>query len=60
VRKANLYGVSGDQTPYGQTVTDSVALELMEELEASCDYRARRAAIAGGQRRKPLISAASR
>jgi len=46
VRKANLYGVAGDLTPYGQTVTDSVALELMEELEAACDYRARRAAIA--------------
>jgi xanthine dehydrogenase large subunit len=45
VRLANLYGVSGDLTPYGQTVTDSVALELMTELEAACDYRARRAAI---------------
>jgi xanthine dehydrogenase large subunit len=46
VRLANLYGVSGDLTPYGQTVTDSVARELMAELEASADYRARRAAIA--------------
>jgi xanthine dehydrogenase large subunit len=46
VRKANLYGVSGDQTPYGQVVRDSVALELMEQLEADCDYRARRAEIA--------------
>jgi xanthine dehydrogenase large subunit len=46
VRLANLYGVSGDQTPYGQVVVDSVALELMTELEASCDYRARRRAVA--------------
>ncbi|MFI4951474.1 MAG: molybdopterin cofactor-binding domain-containing protein, partial [Caulobacterales bacterium] len=46
VRLANLYGVSGDLTPYGQTVTDSVAFELMTELEAACDYRARRAAVA--------------
>jgi xanthine dehydrogenase large subunit len=46
VRLANLYGVSGDLTPYGQTVTDSVALPIMRELEASCDYRARRAAVA--------------
>ena len=46
IRKANLYGVSGHQTPYGQTVTDSIALELMEDLERTCDYRARRAAIA--------------
>ncbi len=45
VRLANLYGVSGDLTPYGQTVTDSVAREIMEELAASSGYRARRAAI---------------
>jgi len=46
VRKANLYGVAGDLTPYGQTVTDAIALELMEDLERACDYRARRTAIA--------------
>ena len=46
VRMANLYGVAGDQTPYGQAVTDSVAPELMTELECACDYRARRAEIA--------------
>jgi len=46
VRLANLYGVAGDLTPYGQTVTDAVAREIMTELETSCDYRARRAAIA--------------
>ncbi|WP_296597240.1 xanthine dehydrogenase molybdopterin binding subunit [Phenylobacterium sp.] len=46
VRLANLYGVAGDVTPYGQTVTDSVAREIMTELAAGCDYRARRAAIA--------------
>jgi len=45
VRKANLYGVVGDRTPYGQTVDDSPALALIEQLEASSDYRARRAAI---------------
>ncbi len=46
VRLANLYGVSGNLTPYGQTVTDSVAFELMTELEAACGYRARRKAVA--------------
>ena len=46
VRKRNLYGVAGDLTPYGQTVDDAVALELIAELERVCDYRARRAAIA--------------
>lgn len=55
VRKANLYGVAGDVTPYGQTVTDSVALELMEELEAACDYRARRAAIAACNAASPYL-----
>ncbi|MBS0411237.1 MAG: xanthine dehydrogenase molybdopterin binding subunit [Proteobacteria bacterium] len=55
VRKANLYGVAGDQTPYGQTVTDSVALGLMEELEASCAYRARRAAIGAWNAANPLV-----
>ena len=46
VRLANLYGVAGDQTPYGQTITDAVAFEIMTELEASSDYRARRKAVA--------------
>jgi xanthine dehydrogenase large subunit len=45
VRLANLYGVAGDVTPYGQTVEGSVARELMEELAESCAYRARRAEI---------------
>ncbi|MBW8812744.1 MAG: xanthine dehydrogenase molybdopterin binding subunit [Caulobacterales bacterium] len=45
VRLANLYGVAGDLTPYGQTVTDSVAHELMSELAQACAYRARRAAV---------------
>ena len=45
VRLANLYGVSGDQTPYGQKVTDSVAFELMTELAETCAYRARRKAV---------------
>ena len=46
VRLANLYGVAGEQTPYGQTVTDAVISEIMTELEASSDYRARRQTIA--------------
>ena len=55
VRLANLYGVSGDQTPYGQVVTDSVAFELMTELEHSCNYRARRAAITAWNARNPYL-----
>jgi xanthine dehydrogenase large subunit len=45
IRKANLYGVAGDQTPYGQTVEHSPALALIERLEATSDYRRRRAAV---------------
>ncbi len=46
MRLANLYGVSGDQTPYGQVVTDSVAFDLMTELERTSDYRPPRAIAA--------------
>ncbi|HEX2815419.1 MAG TPA: xanthine dehydrogenase molybdopterin binding subunit, partial [Phenylobacterium sp.] len=55
VRLANLYGVAGDQTPYGQTVTDAVAFEIMTELEASCGYRARRKAVAAWNARNTIL-----
>ena len=46
VRYANLYGTEDrNVTPYGMTVEDNVAGEIMRRLEASSDYRARRAAI---------------
>lgn len=47
VRYANLYGTTDrNVTPYGMTVEDNVAGEIMRQLEASSDYRARRTAIA--------------
>ena len=47
VRKANFYRAGGDKTPFGQTVEDIETLPaLVEELEISCDYRARRRAVA--------------
>ena len=46
VRKANLYGVKGSVTPYGMKVEDNIAPEIISELEASSDYRARRRKIA--------------
>ncbi len=48
VRKRNLYGASrnADTTPYGMTVEDNIAPEIIDTLEKSSDYRARRAAIA--------------
>ena len=56
VRLANLYGVAGDLTPYGQTVTDSVSQPIMEDLAAACDYRARRAAIARANAKSPHLA----
>ena len=55
VRKANLYGVAGDQTPYGQTVDHSPALALIERLEATSQYRKRRAAINAWNAANPIL-----
>jgi len=54
VRRVNFYGPSpragapGERnaTPYGQVVDDNIVAELVTELEATSDYRARRDAIA--------------
>ena len=57
VRKANFYRPGGDQTPYNQKVEDLETLPAMiAELEASSDYRARRAAIASFQRERARSS----
>ncbi len=46
VRKANFYGGAGrDITPYHQQVQDNVIARIVEELEASSDYDARRRAV---------------
>ena len=46
VRKANFYGGAGrDVTPYYQQVEDNIIDRLVGELEASAEYRARRAEI---------------
>ncbi|CAG4896804.1 xanthine dehydrogenase molybdopterin binding subunit [Paraburkholderia gardini] len=46
VRRRNLYGkTERNLTPYGQTVEDNVIHELIDELEATSDYRARRGSI---------------
>ena len=48
VRRLNFYGSAPgrDTTPYGQPVADNILHELVGELEATSDYRARREAIA--------------
>jgi xanthine dehydrogenase large subunit len=56
VRKANVFRAGGDVTPYGQTVEDCATLPAMiEELEASSDYRARRAAIRAFNAGSPIL-----
>ena len=56
VRKANFYRPGGDRTPYDQTVEDLETLPAMiAELEASSDYRARRAAIAAFNATSPIL-----
>ncbi len=55
VRKRNLYGEGRDVTPYGMRVTDNILPELIETLERTSDYRARRAAIASFNTTSPYL-----
>jgi xanthine dehydrogenase large subunit len=55
VRKENLYAPGRDVTPYGQTVEDNILLPLIETLEASANYRARRAEIAAFNRSSTIL-----
>jgi xanthine dehydrogenase large subunit len=56
VRKANFYRAGADRTPYGQEVEDCETLpRLIEELETSSDYRARRRAIAAFNATSPIL-----
>jgi xanthine dehydrogenase large subunit len=56
VRKANLFRAGADVTPYGQTVEDCATLPaIINELEASSDYRARRAAIREFNAKSPIL-----
>src|SRR4029077_3311772 len=46
VRRRNYYGIGArDTTPYGQRVEDNILDTITDQLEASSDYRARRAAL---------------
>ncbi|MGD9835952.1 MAG: xanthine dehydrogenase molybdopterin binding subunit [Piscinibacter sp.] len=54
VRRLNFYG-QDQSTPYGQPVTDNVIRELVAELEATSDYRARREAVAAFNATSPVL-----
>jgi xanthine dehydrogenase large subunit len=56
VRKANLLRPNFDRTPYGQAVEDfETQAAIIEELEESSAYRARRARIAAFNASSPMI-----
>jgi xanthine dehydrogenase large subunit len=68
IRKRNLYGVTHehvrtaegnidprDETHYGQKVEHNLLPELIEELEASSDYWARRKAITEFNKTSPIL-----
>jgi xanthine dehydrogenase large subunit len=56
VRKANLYRPGRQVTPYGQTVEDyDIAAPLIDELERTASYRARRNEIRRFNETSPII-----
>lgn len=56
VRKRNLYGGEGREiAPYHQPVEDMIAAEVIDDLEHSCDYRARQQAIRAFNRQSRII-----
>jgi len=56
VRRANFYGqAERNLTPYGQTVEDNIVAPLVEQLEKTSAYRARRTQIASFNASSPLI-----
>lgn len=55
IRKRNLYAEGRDVTPYGMKVEDNIALEVIEQLEASSDYRARRKSVAAFNAASPIL-----
>jgi xanthine dehydrogenase large subunit len=56
VRKANFYGIDDrNVTPYHQTVTDNIVHRIVDELEASSEYRKRREAIIAFNRTSRVI-----
>lgn len=55
VRKLNFYAREGQTTPYGQPVEDNVIHELVDALERSSDYRARREAVQAFNAASPVL-----
>ena len=61
IRRANFYGdADRNVTPYHQTVTDNIIHRIVDELEASSDYQARRAGLLATTREAASSARASR
>ncbi len=56
IRKLNFYGVSDrNVAPYHQTIEDNIIGQLVEQLEVSSDYRARRVEIRDWNARNRIV-----
>ncbi|KQO82123.1 xanthine dehydrogenase molybdopterin binding subunit [Rhizobium sp. Leaf262] len=58
IRKLNFYGQQGSgrtTTPYHQEVEDNIIARIVEELETSSEYQARRQAIIAFNKTSPII-----
>ncbi|MGO1502019.1 MAG: xanthine dehydrogenase molybdopterin binding subunit [Marinobacter sp.] len=55
VRKRNLYGPGRDTTHYGQKIEQHLLPEMVDKLEASSDYRKRRAEITEFNKTSPIL-----
>lgn len=56
IRKANFYGENDrNLTPYHQEVSDNILGRLIDEIEETSDYRARRKAIVDFNASSPII-----
>jgi xanthine dehydrogenase large subunit len=56
IRRRNFYGQTDrNVTPYHQTVSDCIIQDLVDELERTSDYQARRAAIRDYNARGPIL-----
>ncbi|WP_281915606.1 xanthine dehydrogenase molybdopterin binding subunit [Caldimonas thermodepolymerans] len=55
VRRRNFYGPGRDVTPYGMTVEDNIAPQLVARLAEECRYRERRERIAQWNAQHPVL-----
>ena len=55
VRKRNLYSRGRDVTPYGQKLKDNIALDVIEQLERSSQYRSRRKQVAAFNKANSIL-----